>query len=465
MKVLTNYFAGYRKQGGIKELLLLAYPMIVSTASDGIMTFTDRIFLARLGPEYMNAAMGGGVTLLTLTLFFIGLTGYSTALVAQYYGAGDKKNASATTFQAGIIAIVAWLVIVLCIPLLFWFFGAMDVPASQINLQKEYTQILAWGSVTGLLRHTLSCYFTGIGKTRIVMMATLAALVVNVILDYLLITGAFGISPMGVEGAAYATVSGAFTAFIILLFAYLNKKNRVEFFVMQSFRYSKIVMKKLLYYGSPAGFEMLLNLFAFSIVINMLHSEGEVEATASTIMFNWDLMSFIPLLGIEIAVTSLVGRYMGAGRPQVAHRAAVSGVKIGLFYSLFVLILFVFFPYWLVMLFQPQEFDSVFNAAIPLSINMIQIASLYVLAEAVLVAYIGALRGAGDTYFTMFASVSLHWLMVPVLFLSLRVWDFGILTAWSIIVVLFLCFCSVLYFRFKSGKWKKIRVINPPLNS
>jgi multidrug resistance protein, MATE family len=460
MKLIANYFAGYKKPGGMKELLLLAYPMIVSTASDGIMTFTDRIFLSRVGPEYMNAAMAGGVTLMTLTLFFVGLTGYSTALVAQYYGAGDKRNSSVASFQAMLVALIAWPVIVLLTPLIFWFFGAMEVPQSQIDLQIEYTEILAWGSVAGLVRHTLSCYFTGIGKTKIVMKATLTALVVNVVLDYLLITGAFGISPMGVKGAAIATISGALTAAIILFYSYLNYKHRTEFFVMKSFRFSKKVMRKLLYFGSPAGFEMLLNLLAFSIVINMFHSVGEVQATATTIMFNWDLMSFIPLLGIEIAVTSLVGRYMGAGRPQVAHRAAISGIKIGLFYSLIVLVLFVFFPYWLVMLFQPETFDAVFHSAVPIAIDMIQIASLYVLAEAVMVAYVGALRGAGDTYFTMFASVALHWLMVPVLYVSLRIWNLDIVTCWAIIVVLFLCFCSILYFRFKSGKWKKIKVID-----
>lgn len=68
-------------------------------------------------------------------------------------------------------------------------------------------------------------------------------------------------------------------------------------------------MKKLLYYGSPAGFEMLLNFIAFFFMIALFQSKGDVESTATTIMFNWDLVSFIPLIGIETSVTSLVGRY------------------------------------------------------------------------------------------------------------------------------------------------------------
>jgi len=455
-----NYFSGYNKPGGIKELLVIALPMIISTASDGIMTFTDRLFLARVGPEHMNAALGGGVAMLALTFFFTGLTGYSTALVAQYLGAGQKKNTTVAAFQAILIVVAAWPVIILLKPLMIGFFEAGGIPELELKLQTEYFNILVWGSITGLLRHVLSCYFSGIGKTRVVMTATLVALIVNTVLCYILIFGKLGMPAMGIRGAAIATVSGASSAVIVLLFSYLNNVNRKEFGVMQSFRFNTAVMKKLLYFGTPAGLEMLLNMFAFTIVVSMFHSRGDVVATATTIMFNWDLMSFIPLLGIEIAVTSLVGRYMGAGRPHIAHRSAISGIKTGMFYSVIVLVFFVFFPNWLVQVFRPDVPGEVFNQAVPIAVSMIQIASLYVLAEAMMVALIGALRGAGDTYFTMIASVTLHWLMVPVLYLTIKVWHLSAVTSWFLIVILFLIFCVALFVRFRSGKWKEIKVVD-----
>ena len=68
--------------GSIRELLVIAAPMMISTACDGMMTFTDRFFMAKLAPEQMNAVMGGGITMQTMCFFFTGLTSYSTALVA-----------------------------------------------------------------------------------------------------------------------------------------------------------------------------------------------------------------------------------------------------------------------------------------------------------------------------------------------------------------------------------------------
>lgn len=460
MSLHKKYFSDYHKQGGVKELLFIALPMIISTACDGVMTFTDRLFLARIGTEQMNAAMGGGVTMQMLMFFFVGLTGYTTALVAQYYGANEKSNTTIAAFQAIIITILAWPIILLLKPLTEVYFHFMHIPASQIGYQIEYLNVLAWGSVFGMLRYTLGCYFTGIGKTKIVMIATLIAMVVNIILDYILIFGKLGFAPMGVKGAALATVIGGFSAMVILIVNYLNHINRVEFGVMHSFKYNWAIMKKLLYFGYPAGLELFLNFFAFATMISLFHSQGDQAATASTIMFNWDMVSFIPLLGIEIAVTSLVGRYMGAGRPQVAHRAALSGIKTGIFYSAAVLMLFIFVPEMLVRVFHPHNQSAIFEQAVPIAVSMVKIASLYVLAEAVMVALVGALRGAGDTHFTMIASVTAHWLFVPILYLSLNVFKLSIVTSWLLLVVFFLLFGSVLIMRFRSGKWKTIKVIH-----
>jgi MATE family multidrug resistance protein len=228
---------------------------------------------------------------------------------------------------------------------------------------------------------------------------------------------------------------------------------------MSSFKYSAKLMKKLLHFGSPAGMEMLLNFIAMFVMTLMLQSQGEAAATATTIMFNWDLVSFIPLLGIEIAVTSLVGRYMGAQRPQVAHRAALSAIKTGILYSVFTLILFLSIPEALVMVFQPDVPSEAFQQAIPMAIAMIRIAAIYVLAQACMVAMIGALRGAGDTFYTMLLSVTASWTFVPVVYVALYVLHLNVSWAWFAIVVVYMIFCAFIYRRFRAGKWKRIKVI------
>ncbi|MBN1144673.1 MAG: MATE family efflux transporter [Bacteroidales bacterium] len=456
---LSKFFNLNSEKGGVAELLAIAFPMIIATACDGVMTLTDRLFLARLGPELMNAAMGGGVAMQMMIFFFMGLTGYTNALVAQFYGSGQKNMAAVAAFQAVIVALVAYPVVLLCRPLAHSYFNFMSLPAQQLEYQIVYFNIVIYGAVFSILRNSLSCYFSGIGRTKVVMFATVTAMVVNVGLDYVLIPGRYGFSSMGIRGAAYATVIGGICGLLVLIIAYIGKKNWHNFEVARSFRFDAQAMRKLLYFGYPAGLELFLNFLAFSAMISLFHSQGNVVATASTIMFNWDLVSFIPLLGIEIAVTSLVGRYMGAGDPDTAHRAAISGIKTGILYSVFILFLFVLIPETLVMVFRPENPDSVFTEAIPIAKAMIRLASIYVLVEAVMVAIVGALRGAGDTHFTMLISVAGHWLLLPILYLLMNVLGQSAVTGWLGLIIFFNIFCGVLVLRYRSGKWRKIKVL------
>ncbi len=215
-------FNSKQEKGGTAELLAIAFPMIISTACDGVMTLTDRLFLAKLGPEQMNAAMAGGVAMQLLVFFFIGLTGYTTALVAQYYGSGQKSMGAVAAFQAMIIAVIAYPLVLLCRPIAHSYFNLMNLPPEQMPYQIIYFNIVIYGAIAGILRNTLSCYFSGIGRTKIVMIATVIAMIVNVVLDYIMVFGKLGFPAMGVRGAALATVIGGVCGFLVLLAAYLG---------------------------------------------------------------------------------------------------------------------------------------------------------------------------------------------------------------------------------------------------
>jgi len=445
--------------GGIREMTSIALPMIISSACDTIMIFTDRLFLARLGSQEMNAAMGGGLTSFMMMSLFLGLVGYSTALVAQYFGAGQKGKSAVVVTQAMILCCVAYPVILLCRPLGWKLFEVFDIELSQFVMQKMYFDILLWASLLGLLRCAMSSFFSGIGRTRIVMIASVTAMVVNVILNYILIYGKLGCPPLGIRGAAYGTIIGSFCGLMVLLLKYFDRKNRCEYATTKAFYFDGQIMKKLLRFGYPAGLEMFLNILAFNLMVMIFYSCGPVVATATTIVFNWDMVSFIPLLGVEIGVTSLVGRYMGAGRPDIAERAVGSGIKMGIAYSSVLFILFVGFPQFLVNIFQPAQPSAVFAQAFPVAVFMVRLACLYVLIEAMMVALTGALRGAGDSFWAMALSVGLHWTLVPVIYFLLKVVGVSAQVGWIVLIATFFVFSFLIYLRYKSGHWKKIKMV------
>ncbi|MFA5063481.1 MAG: MATE family efflux transporter [Candidatus Omnitrophota bacterium] len=449
------------KEGGMAEVLAISLPMVISYACDVVMVFTDRLFLARLNPELMNAVMAGGLASFMLMSFFAGLAGFTTALVAQHLGAKRKRDCSVVLTQALIFSCCAYPLILISRPAVYWLFSFIGVEKEQLGPQITYFNILLYGSIISLMRMSLSGFFSGIGRTRIVMVASFAAMLVNVVLGYIFIFGKLGLPAWGIRGAAYAAILGSFAGLLILLVAYFSAHNRREYNIENSFRFDRNLAGKLLYFGSPTGFEMFLNIIAFNTMVMIFHSLGPATATAATIVFNWDFVSFVPLIGIEIGVTSLVGRHMGAGHPEKAHRSTMSGLKLGIIYSTFIFILFVGFPDMLVNVFQPAAASAIFASAAPTAIFMVRLASIYVLVEAMLCIFVGALRGAGDTLWAMRMSVILHWLLVAVLALVLRVLRLSPEIGWAMVVFFFLAFSGFVLLRYRQGKWRSMRIVEP----
>jgi MATE family multidrug resistance protein len=452
---------GVHPAGGVRDLLGIALPMVVSTGCDTVMIFTDRLFLAQLGPAHMNAAMAGGLASFVVGTFFIGVIGFATALVAQHLGSGRQERCAIATTQALIIAIAAWPVLIALRPAMHALFAASGIEATQLALQTEFFDILNLFSGMMLLRGALAGFFSGIGRTRVVMIATLVAMAVNIAANWLLIFGHLGLPAMGIRGSAWGSVIGSACGLAVLIGAYLAPEMRRLYGVARAWRFDRAEMTTLLRFGFPGGMEMLLNLCAFNGMIIAYHAHGPVTATATTVMFNWDLVSFVPLIGLQIGVMSLVGRSVGAGRPEVAERVVRSGLRLGWVYSGTVLLAFVGIPELLVAVFRPGHPDPLYLQAEPLATAMIRLAAAYVLIETVITVVSGALRGAGDTLFTMWLSVGMHWLLLPIAVLGLHVLHWSPLATWSVQVAAFML-CSVMFWlRWRSGRWRAIRVVQP----
>ncbi|MFW6255163.1 MAG: MATE family efflux transporter, partial [Chitinivibrionales bacterium] len=219
-KKLTTHFNG---PGGGLEVLRIALPLVVSQACDTVMMFTDRLFLSKLGPAQMSAAMAGGLTCFTFVTFFMGLIGYSTALVARNFGARQTDNCAVVTAQTVFIALIAYPVILLCMPLGLLIFNRAGISPEQLSYQVPYFKILLFGTITTLLRTGIGSFFSGIGKTRIIMTANVAGMVCNVGINYILIFGKLGFPAMGIRGAAYGTIISGTIGVVVLCIAYLRE--------------------------------------------------------------------------------------------------------------------------------------------------------------------------------------------------------------------------------------------------
>ena len=461
--ILNRFYrpSRFKKNGDLKDVLVVALPMLLSMSFDTLMTFIDRLFLSKLGPAEMNAALGAGAVQLALTMFFTGMISYTTAMVAQRLGGKRRWDCARAFMQALYVSLMCVPLLYLTIPLGHVAFGMEHLPADQLQYQKTYFNILMFGGVINLVRNVAPCFFSGIGETKIVMKAAFVGMLVNVACNFVLIYGMGPIPALGVAGAAYGTLIGNLVSTVILFAKFFGKSCHRRFRTRYAFAFSWPLTQELLKKGIPSGVEMFLNMSAFQLLILMFHALGPESATASSVMFNWDMVAYVPLMGLEVASTSLVGRYVGAKDGAAASRSTYSGLKLGWGYSLLMGIFFIFLPGMLTDIFKPDvaeasaEAIAIFESARPMSIFMLRIATFYIFVEVLLVIYAGALRGAGDTLWVMFACAIMNWCVAGSLYLVAYVFGLPAHLAWIAVVAVYSTAPVLFWLRWKNGKWRR----------
>ena len=442
------------------ELARIALPMVVSQGTFAVMIFTDRYFMSQIDSVHMAAALGGGVAAFFSFCFFTGLLSYANALTAQYLGAGELGKCSKVVTQGIVITVMCSPALVLITYLVSGIFENVGHDSAQVELEKTYYTILMLGVIVTLTKTCLSSYFAGIGRTRVVMICDVCGLVFNVPLCYVMVFGKLGLPELGIVGAGISTIIASFFACLLFFLFYFEREHRVKFFVMNSFYIDWGVLRRFWRLGFPSGLELFLNVAAFNLFLLMFQGYGVVEGASAAIVFNWDLLSFVPMIGLNIGVISLIGRFVGANDMARTDEVMSAAFFLGIFYSAILAILYITFRFPLVEVFSPPEGD--FSEIRSLSAFMMIGLSSYVMADAIIIISGGVLRGAGDTRWLMYTSVGLHWAMLIAQYYVILVWQFGPQISWLTFCAMIFAIAIVYVWRLQSGVWRdpeKLRLV------
>lgn len=436
----------------LRALIVIAVPMLVSQGTFAVMIFTDRYFMSQIDATHIAASLGGGVAAFFSFCFFSGLFSYANALSAQYLGAGQPAKCSRVVTQGWLMTLACTPLLVIISLLVVKIFAAVGHDPAQVELEQSYYLLLMTGSVITLAKVCISSYFAGIGRSPVVMVCDFCALIINIPLCYAMVFGEFGMPELGIIGAGLSTIIATFVGLLLFLLFFFAPSHREKFSVAQAFCVDRGILRRFVRLGLPSGMEMFLNVAAFNLFLLMFQSYGVPQGAAAAIVFNWDMLSYVPMVGLNIAVLSMIGRSVGAGDLARANEVISAAFVIGIFYSGVLALLYVTFRYPLVELFAPPvgEFDEIRELA---AFMMIGLAS-YAIGDAIIQVCGGVLRGAGDTRWVMWCSVSLHWAMLVLQFIIILVLDYGPRVSWLAFVVLILALAIIFAARLKSGIWR-----------
>ena len=438
-----------------KDAFRIAWPSMVELTLTQMTSMVGLMMVGQLGPWALSAV---GLTtqpkFLMMTMFMAMNVG-ATAMVARSKGAGDRNRANLMLRQAILMTFIfsttsSVLGYIFAEPLIN-LMGATD--AQSLKGGVDYFRIQMIGLPFLALTSTATATLRGVGNSRTAMVYNITANVVNVIFNYLLVTGKFGFPRWEVVGSSIATVMGQTLAFILAYIALLGNKNYIQLNLKDGFMPDKAAIGSIVKIGLPAMLEQAMMRVGVILYTRMVVSLGVLAYATHQVCMNIQAFSFMNGQAFAVSATSLTGQSLGKKRIDMAQAYTKRTRRIGMYFSITIALVCFFFGGPLVALYttDPEIIEN--GRKIMMIIALVQPlqSSQFILA--------GALRGAGDTKSIAIITFVTILIVRPLLaYLLIYPFGFGLTGAWVALAIDQAMRSAFVVMRYYSGKWKHIKI-------
>jgi MATE family multidrug resistance protein len=449
----------WHSPGGGKEMLRLAWPLILSNSFWTLQIILDRVLLSQTNSDAVGAAVAAAMLFWAPMCLLQYTANYATTFVAQYTGAQKPHRVGPAVWQALWFSVLTGVGFLGLIPLagpLIALGG--HAPHLQV-MEEQYFRCLTFAALPMLVNAAASSFFVGRGDSRTVLFISAVGLTVNALAAYAWIFGRWGFPAWGIVGAGRATVLGSSASAILAVGLMLRAPYRKAYGTASGWRFDTDLFRRLLYYGLPNGLMAALDVLGYTIFLFLIGRLGAAEITASSVAFTINAVVFLPMLGLGQAVEVLVGQRLGEDRPDLAERSTWTGCRVAVLITGLALLGYLSIPHTLAGFFHAEDAASEGERVAELVPVLLRFVAVYSLFDNLNAVFSYALRGAGDTRFVTAVAVALAW---PVMVLpTWAAWHFGwgLWWAWSFATLYIILLAATFWLRFRQGKWRHMRVI------
>lgn len=382
-----------------RRVISLAIPAALKQLLDIVQLLIDMLMVGTLGIAAL-AAVGLSMQFMMLIQTLMGLYVVGgSAVISRYIGSGRSKRAGSVAYVTAIMAFVLSFVIM---TIGYYgsesFFRLMGSDAEVIKLGSIYFGTLSLGMLLIFMDTLAFTVLSAAGDTKSSLYIKIFSAALHAGLNYLFIFGHGGFEPMGIAGAAYATLCAyGLSLFLYGWIFYRTKKIRV----VAIFHWSDV--KRIVTIGFPAVAERLIGISAFLIFVWLIASYGTQALAGYQVGARIEAFAFMPGFGFSVAAMVLSGQYLGAKQKENAYAAGLLSMKIAAIFMGSVGVVLVVFPHYLAHFFtnDPQTIESAVLYLRLVGATQIPLAVTFVLS--------GALRGAGATRMTLRISTTSMW--------------------------------------------------------
>lgn len=434
-----------------KKILHVALPAIAGLSSQMVVSLVDTAMVGRIDEAtYALAAMGIGVLATwALISFFSSLATGIHVVVARKYGEGDYISCGVTLNNSLLLAlligaVVAMVGVFFSYPIAHLF--ATDETVG--NFASEYLYYRFMGIPFFLISVSFRGFFFGINKTKIFMFSGVITNLLNVIFNYIFIYGQFGAPRMGLAGAGLgSTLATMFDGFFYTAIIFLPSY-RKRFENLKNLRINKNIISAILKISLPVSFQNVFILLGFLSFVAITGIIGTLEQAATQAVISTLFISFLPCFGFGIAVQTLVGNNLGAGKLILAKIYGYETAKVATIYTTILGFIFIILPQYILLIITTDQ--TIITTATP----ALRVAGFAQIFYGIGVVLANGLQAAGRSFYVMKSEVVTNLIVFVPLAYFLGVYlKLGLTWAWMALPVYIILYSLVILIKFNSVDW------------
>ena len=437
-----------------RSLVTLAIPIVLANVLQAGYQIIDAFWVGRLGEAAVAAvSVSAPVTFLTIAMG-VGLAVAGSTLIAQYFGAKNQKMVDHVAAQTLLMIVIVSVVLgALGYILTPWILQLMGVAPEVYQGALGFMRVSFVGLVFNFFFFMFQSIMRGIGEAKLPVFIVLGTVILNFILDPFFIFGWGPIPPMGVMGAALATLATQSIAAVIGLRILLRGSYGIHL-SLPDFKPDFAFMKRAFFLGFPASIEQSARALGLTVLTFLIASFGTLTVAAYGVGSNVLQVVMIPALGLSMAISTLVGQNIGAGNVERAAQIGRLGAWIG-FWSLTVIGMIVFaFAARIIGFFVPND-----PAVIASGANFLRIVALSWGFMGVQLSLAGVLRASGNLMVTMILALVSQWvLQFPLAYILSRHTPLGISGLWWSFPATNVVIALITTAWYAQGDWTKTRL-------
>ncbi len=405
---MINRLLGLSWRIELSQLLALAVPLAVSQVWLIAMNVTDSVMMGRLSAESLAAGGLAGTVAFSMLIFTQGLLMALQPILAQYRGAGDLAavpRVVAATFAMALICSVPIILSLLLVDKLLILSGT-EAPLAAMAL--DYEKGFVWGIPAALWQMTCRYYLSALERPRIILISTLAACLGNVLFNWILIYGHFGMPAFGLRGSAYATSLSCWGMALSMTIYAARRKLLPDGILHVRLAGLGKGLAELFRIGWPIACTIIAEMGLFSVSTVLMGRFGPVPLAAHQICLGISSLTFMVPMAIGQASTVRVGFHIGAGQPYLARQAGFLSLGLGIGFMALSATGLKLFSGPVIRLYLDAN-DPEMESVLAIGRQMITLAALFQLFDGAQTVGSGALRGLKDTHAAMIFAMTGYW--------------------------------------------------------